>query len=151
MDLALNNLQRLICHKTKETKETIPLSVYLYILFWSSTSLSLSHSHSLSPHFSLSLLLYIYLSIYLSIYIYIYIPFGKTKPRHIRIINLFPSWLLIWINNTKFNRTSSVPMDIINTVRIEPGGKGWRRVNSFLPISPTSSFSFVTGWNHKKK
>ena len=57
--------------------------------------------------------IYIYLSIYLElwrpvasylkfrvvhtiIYIYIYIPLRKTKPRHIRIINLFPSWYGYW-------------------------------------------------------
>ena len=36
MDLTLNNLQRLICHKTKQTKQTKPLSIYqsIYLLLY---------------------------------------------------------------------------------------------------------------------
>ena len=32
-------------------------------------------------------------------------------------------WVLIWINNSQINRTSD-PMDIINTARMDRGGKG---------------------------
>ena len=41
-------------------------------------------------------------------------------------------------------------MDIINTARMDTGEKGWRGVKSFLPISRTSGYSFVTGRNHNK-
>ena len=36
MDLALNNLQRLICHKTKQTKQTnqIPMGNHQLTLVW---------------------------------------------------------------------------------------------------------------------
>ena len=41
------------------------------------------------------------------------------------------------MNNTKFNRTSSYPMDIINTARIDTGGKAGRglmRGKEFPPL-----------------
>ena len=34
MDSALNNLQRLICHKTQQTKPSLSLSLYIYIYIY---------------------------------------------------------------------------------------------------------------------
>ena len=34
MDLALNNLQRLICHKTKQTKLYIYIYIYIYMYIY---------------------------------------------------------------------------------------------------------------------
>ena len=68
MDLALNNLQQLICHKTKETKSYLSLS----------PSVSVSVSVSLSVSLSLSLSLYIYIYIY--IYIYVSVCVGVYNP-----------------------------------------------------------------------
>ena len=64
MDLALDNLQRFICPKTKQTK---PVDLILILSL---------------PHQSLS--------IHTKMYIYIY-TLGKNKTGHIRIMNLFPS------------------------------------------------------------
>ena len=41
---------------------------------------------------------------------------------------------------TKFNRPSSDPIDIINTTRIDTGGKGGRGVKSSSPFCPLQVF-----------
>ena len=45
-------------------------------------------------------------------------------------------WVLIWINDTKNNRTSSDLMDKIITVRIDTRGKGWMGKKRFEVFSP---------------
>ena len=74
MDLALNNLQRLICHKTQTTNQPT-IYIYIYIIMSCcslgfpclslslSVSLCLSLSLSLSLSVSLSLALFCYLSL----------------------------------------------------------------------------------------
>ena len=52
MDLALNNLQRLICHKTKQTKpnkEHVAIGHLWYFFSWASTSFHVTKS--LNPFF----------------------------------------------------------------------------------------------------
>ena len=58
MDLALNNLQRLVWHKTKTTNQQIYLSIYLSITVCS----------------YLYIYLYIYIYVYISIYFSLYLP-----------------------------------------------------------------------------
>ena len=42
MDLALNNLQRLICHRTQTNKHTHTIYIYIYIYIYTHTH---THTH----------------------------------------------------------------------------------------------------------
>ena len=81
MDLALNNLQKLICHKTQQTKPYVSQSIYLSIylsLFlsihlWLCLSLFICISIYFFPFIYLSLFISFYQSIHLSNYVYVYL------------------------------------------------------------------------------
>ena len=89
MDLSLNNLQRLICHKTQTKKKqqankpnntdfifmqkTIKIFflIFLKILLIHWITLTHTHTHT-HTHIHIYIYIYIYISIYIYIYIYIY-------------------------------------------------------------------------------
>ena len=79
MDLALNNLQWLICHKTKPNQTKLKINNFLQYLLRIKITLSLSLFLSLS----------LSLSIYLSIYIYIYPNSKKLLNQRLGILNGF--------------------------------------------------------------
>ena len=85
MDLPLNNLQRLICHKTKQTKPSIYLSIYLSISVSIYLSIYLSQSVS------------IYLSIYLSLFMFIY-PQNFTTTLSLMPFNFFFFFLSFFLS-----------------------------------------------------
>ena len=60
LDLALNNLQRLICYKTQQTK---PYLIKIEVSLLSRNTVTIESQHFTGYHLSLSLSLYIYMCV----------------------------------------------------------------------------------------
>ena len=105
MDLALNNLKRLICHKNQPNKQSssYKLQILFFLFIPSILSCSLSLSLSLSLSFSLSLYhaharTHTHTHIYICVYIYIYI-YDRLELTCILLCCIF--FILFWNTQNK--------------------------------------------------